>query len=977
MCALKLTDAEYADAKRRYDEWTRARCAVAGKFFRMDAARACARAGFTYLGPAVLSRIENDMITAGELVRLPHNAGFTRRGVVQPAVTLATLLVLAEQCVDETRVLSAGRRAKGVALEALTTAQYKAARVAAGVMAWGVAHDAWVAGGRREAEPPIEVRWDRMGGADRPHFEAVGPQHLGVVAGAGQDGSDAWAAVLAMPRWSDARACLKEGRAPGDPGWDRRANADARAKHCGGIKLLLDLARAKGALADGVEPVIACHAAELQPLYDDFRAILEPRVGTSYAQKRKLWAGLRILLTEATRRRWLSRDAIDWTALGAGIERAHAEGVIGFEVHNKARWTYNHLRDAGCIDAPRWKTQSDVRTSLVANDALRDAAMSGDFSGWVASALPDVVYRDGLRRPDGRVFVQALAEGLERWRRWATLDDGLLEDAGLPARDWVDPTPEQARAAARQAKRGTFPFKLTLQVVESRLSNFAQLAGWAAATRGVDWTREGLDTLTDPALLEAWRQHRIADDPEFRAMTAEERSKHQPSDSLVSATAFALGTLAAPFLEAYHARIGDQAAAVRARAHGERLKLLGVRYMPHRDERKSAQAVAKVWERGGTTGWEKLCRLRDLLIREVELEGARCVRTYAVAVEGTRVEQRLAAGAQLSCDDQAERIRADREARRAYEAEQETRAESERTAFAPTWVPSLTWAIAVRDALLITLLVRIPLRRGNVSNLRTAWWKDSGRGGVQLEFPGYAMKGRRPFEPSYLLDEEVDDAEVAAAARLDLVALYRMEDGGARAELLRRADGTPTTSDYLFVPAVRKGGVEGQAWDPDAVSATYTALVDEYAEAIGLDPAELEACTHGSRSIHSERHHYATHFANSGERGLLFASKMLDHASPRITSDRYVGISVRRMTARGLGASTLADVQRAMRGRSNDVRPLLPEGAPHAVAPDPAPSMADALGTELAKLQALLEKGWITPQDHELLVGATVRRLAA
>ena len=231
MCAVKLTDAEYAEVRERYDEWSRSRCAVAGKFYRLDAARTCARPGFTYLGPAVLSRIEEEMIAAGELVRLPHNAGFTRPGVVRPAVTLAALVALAEQCVDEERVLGAGRRAKGVVLDALTGAQFKSARVAAGVMAWGVAHDGWIAGGRRGAAPALDVRWDRAGDADRPFFEAVGPEHLGIAAGAGQDGADAWAAVVAMPRWSDARACLKEGREPGDPSWDRRANADARAKH--------------------------------------------------------------------------------------------------------------------------------------------------------------------------------------------------------------------------------------------------------------------------------------------------------------------------------------------------------------------------------------------------------------------------------------------------------------------------------------------------------------------------------------------------------------------------------------------------------------------------------------------------------------------------------------------------------------------------------------------------------------------------
>lgn len=983
MCAVKLTDTEYADVRERYDEWSRARCAVAGKFFRMDAARACAREGFECLGPAVLSRIEEEMIAAGELVRLPHNAGFTRPGVVRPAVTLAALVALAEQCVDEARVLGAGRRAKGVVLDALTGAQFKAARVAAGVMAWGVAHDAWVAGGRWGAAPPLEVRWDRAGGADRPLFEAVGPEHLGIASGAGQDGADAWAAVLAMPRWSDARVCLKEGREPGDPSWDRRANADARAKHVGGLKLLLDLARAKGALEAGREPVIVCYAAELQPLYDELRAAVEPHVATSYAQKRKLWAGLRILLIEATRRRWLSRAAIDWASLSAALERGRDAGTVDCDTHNKARWTYNHLRDAGCIDTPRWATQSDRRVALVPNAAIKSAALTGDFGEWTAAALPEVVYPDDVCRAGERVWVRALAEGLAKWRRWATLDEPALAEAGLPDRAWLNPTPEQARAAARQAKRGTLPFKLTLKVIENRLSNFAQLAGWAAEAQGVDWTCQGLDTLTDPTLLSAWLQDRLERDAEYQAMTPEERAKHVPSDSLVSATAFALGTLATPFLEALHAKAGDLVAAARARAHGERLKLLGVRCLPEKDERKSAEAVARVWERGGTTGWEKQCHLRDLLIQEVELEGARCARTYPASGDGTGGGTRLAVGARLTCEEQTALIQADRAAREAHEAEQAALPAEARVPYTPRWVPSLTWAVAVRDALLITLLARIPLRRGNISNLRCAWWKTSARGGVQLTFPAYAMKSRRRFEPAYLLDDEVDDADVARAARMDLVGLYLLEEGGARSELLRGTDGTQTTSAYFFVPAVRKGGVVGQAWDPDAVSATYTGLVDEYAGEIGLDPVELEACEHGSRSIHSGRHHFATHFANAGERGLLFASKMLDHATNKVTSDVYVGISVRSMTARGLGEASLSDVQRAMReavrGRADgpdEASPTVPLDAK----PDPAappPSLADAVDAEIAKLDVLLEKGRIKPEQHARLVDSLVSRLAA
>ena len=82
---------------------------------------------------------------------------------------------------------------------------------------------------------------------------------------------------------------------------------------------------------------------------------------------------------------------------------------------------------------------------------------------------------------------------------------------------------------------------------------------------------------------------------------------------------------------------------------------------------------------------------------------------------------------------------------------------------------------------------------GNISNLRLAWWRSTAGGGITIEFPAWAMKASRLFDPAYLLDEEVDDPEIAPLVRLDLVELYLLDDAGAvpgrRVRAASEADG--------------------------------------------------------------------------------------------------------------------------------------------------------------------------------------------
>lgn len=440
--------------------------------------------------------------------------------------------------------------------------------------------------------------------------------------------------------------------------------------------------------------------------------------------------------------------------------------------------------------------------------------------------------------------------GLSRWLAWATAtNSGALKAAKLPPRRWPRPTAEERR----RLKKKPSLFKLTRGVARDRLAQFALLAGYLKRDHGIDWAVADATVLVDPDTAHG-----------FVTWCAARMGNDDGTTSLGSAVLFSLATLASPYLEAVAIEQNDLMLADLMRAHSDSLKEHAIEAAA--EELKRIQFIATLWDAGRTGkpsgGWFRLLELRDLLIKEAE-----------------------AAAGDRGVAEQIQLIR--------------------KGTFSPSKPEA--WAVAVRAAVLITLLRRIPLRGRSTCELTDGMWENvapqlpgdgSPRpwgGAIRIALPKEATKPKRPFAPWLIRQEHVGNPHHEALLRRDVLEVYWM-DGGARDRILTIA-GQPQTSCYVFPAVASRGGGHGitqdsrgkrqYRWDVGSLSSHFSALVLDHATQLGMDRQALED-TWGATSIHVIRLLYGTKWAP--ER-LLEASRMLQHAAVHITERRYCALT--------------------------------------------------------------------------------------
>ena len=905
---------QLAALARGLDAWTLEQVRTHGRFFRSDAAKHLAHLKGNASGKANLSLTDRILEMLEDCVPLgeTRQQGMTRRSAQREPVTLATLVAAAAAATVPSGPAATprGERASREILD-LTKSQF----------------DGAVAAARLAAEC---LRGDPDALAD------VGPEHLTWQPERGRRGHGEWALVATVTSYSDTTAERAFRRRHGDqaPYDAKHENRDRRAKHATGIRNLLDFAATKGLLyrESGAQSTTACvvHHPDWQPRLDEWigrwarKGCPNPVAGrpVSATTARKIAGGFRTLALYGTRAGHSSASETNWARVRASLIEAFADGRGGLSRQHFtwARYAYRMLRTAGAIDAPEWPMPEDERVSLVPQRAITRAARFDDFSEWTTkSGQPATGLIEG-------VF------SIKTWKEWATLAAEQLEERQLPPRAYVNPDLKQELRMARNG--GDEMFRCDPATVEGRLQDIAWQAGWCEANASIDWSSQDGDEVCNPAHMQ---KHVEARDKAIGR-------KAGAPDTLVSKAAYGLAMLASPFFEARalaaaaHAEADGMMEAARAyrekaaqlRTWSGKLKVIAARRRSVKqrnkrdaDEitRREVQQLWLAWSSDGTSGWHKIGRLRDLLLLEAEREFARCCSRWNQ--DGTK-RVPMAEVTTVPIPEQIAWI----ERERGLPSE-------ERTVH-----PSLTWAVLVRDAVIVGLLYRIPLRERNVIGMKLGNWRalHGGRkanqweGEIGCEFTAEEMKSDRAFQPTYMTARMHSDPALFAAARPDLLQLYFMEVG-ARHEVLRLAAGQQLVvgagdeavahgpgdvvpSDYVFPAVARKSGrspdaaarlAAGCPMDAETFRERWRDRIAEHADSLGIDFGEVSRIF-GGAAPHAVRHLFGTHHCWTDKFpdaiGLESASVMLHHRETGITRKKYVGITERQVEV-SAGHSTL------------------------------------------------------------------------
>lgn len=928
MSPRKMSDETYAELLADADAFTRERVMRDGRFFRNELAAHLAsrhgRAGQASLGPGVLGRLLVDLGAD----HLGAREGYSRRGMLRiPPATLADLAELARSRVDTGYTPPRGRRATRD-VWTLSPAQLTNVLTAAGEIA------EMVTGGR---------------GA----LSDVGPEHLAWCSSAGEGGQGEWALVERIETYSDATAAREhlEIRRLGSPAWHRDLNKARRKAAAAGVRILLDLAATCGRITRGDTLQSSAHAprraAEWHPVCEAWTARLTADIGRS---PRKLEQGIKTLALYATRQGAHSPADTPWGLVRDAIERDARLAVapLSNDIRTWAAYAYRALLERGRIEGPLWPKATNARVSLVQTGLARASVPTGEFASW---------------QDDCGQHPTALCEMLTEWHRWSTLPDDLLEDehrqGRLPLREWSNPTQEQQLRAARDSSL----FRLKPATIEGRLASFNLQAGYSASRRAVDFA---VDPDSDLALV----------DPD--ALQAHLRERHpggvDAKDQLIATMGWHLATLASPFLEARallqhdHAMAAGNAVraaelsakAAKLRECATKLQVRAARATPSKRARdgdgeeltrKQIQKIWQLWTVDGVSGWHKLGKMRDAMIVDVERLGARCV------------PDDPSAGADSL--PLAQQVIAVREGR---------------------FRPTMTWAALVRDALIITVLWKVPLRVRNVVGMTLTNLKLLGGGAMHLEFAADEVKADRPFEPTLFGLGELGESHAVAMVRPDLWELYLMA-GGARDEVLRlrpesldsRGDSAdpaieasaPTSrpdlvcpSRYVFPAIARKGGGHGVqlaeraraefAYDGDGFTAQFKKRVVQYAGVMNIDPEALSQYF-GATAPHIVRLLFGSHHCDPDRWhdaiGLEAASALLHHASTDITARKYVARNERNTSA--------------VSGRTGGRRPGLTHTRPSPVAAL-VPRANSGYARTLSELLVALGAGHIDAEEFRL-----------
>lgn len=559
------------------------------------------------------------------------------------------------------------------------------------------------------------------------------------------------------------------------------------------------------------------------------------------------------------------RNELSWEAADWDAVRADIEAAHeSGELSQQQRDAARYVwrRTPELQEARPWETIRDKRTGLVPNSAITAVVEERDFSGWVDDSGESL-----SELIDGEF-------GLRGWVDWATLPPEELDLRGLPARAWPRPTENQSNLMEEWRRKNDDAFQCAQSTLRSRLGKLNLLLGWATERGKFDGRHQGLDALCDPALMAEYSRWRAGQtgsggyDPEAEAERTLGRAR----------LALALARVASPYLEAVALQHGDTDRADALQEKARRLKTYGYRQKSLENECKDIQDIYAAWSAGGRDGYRKLIDFCNLLIAEAEEEAG------------------------LSLEDSVEAI--------------------EKGDYRPT----LSWAVAIRGAVLVNFLRKVPLRARTTSLLTLTDWQnlatrpgEFGRalreweGAIHLQIAPSKMKNRRKFEPAYMQEEHVGDPHKEEMLCRPLLRAYFMDDG-ARDRLLEMGDGRKT-SPYVFPACASKGRgkdgqdrEEGERWQPPSISAWFRNNVASRAEKLQLDLRRLEQ-QYGSLGLHVIRLLYGSYFVKNDP---VRTSLMLSHSSVDFTVKLYSGLTEKQssMEVRPPGAGGRAEVDR-------------------------------------------------------------------
>lgn len=836
-------------------------------------------------GESLADALLRELVDAGVALRLPGKDGWIAAGATPArqetpprprragSATFADLLACARAHTNHDVVAKKGRQADDAVrdLHALTPSQLADIERLAELILRHVP----VAQGDPARVPDLGFRWD--------------PTARG--------GRGDWTLQHPVREWAEAEHRRKHQARPNHARW---TPADAMAtvrNYRGAVNNLLHLAATHGLIArsplnrsPGFQP--AAERGDLR-LYDvawgPTLVRLTRWLRPACAAPQRVRDGLRVLAGAATRLGGRSLRETDWLAVRDTLHGARAAGVLPRERYEAARYAWRAVvarlgRRLPLPDCYAWPVRGELRLALVTTQAIEDAGVADvsrtarDFRAWCT--------------PEGR-YAAALVEGpagLRDYAAWSTLPDLALrlERPALPPRVWID-----APSVATRQRRRAAPAICTTSTLTTRLRLVANIAGWAARHRGVDWTTADLHTLCDPALAEAYVLWWTQQPPDARG-----DRRAQLRQTVLTLAWVVNGFLGALAQQAHEGAMaaGDAAAIARAATHRETLRgwyralerLAGDIPAPdHKDLRKVAAhivAVAEAWRgTNGRDGLLKLGRLVDALTVELEADA-----------NGRTLDEQLAALA------------------------------------AGIWAPSARWAATLRLAVALLIAQRVPLRGKTMGQLTIGMWRHAPVGATQqrahltgalapwegalsLDIPAALMKSKRPFAPAVMRPDDVATPEQEGnaarerALRRPLLALWFIAGGGRdicrtvhdpETGAARRLDVPWLFPDLLPGAAGRAAALAGAspaarslAWSRAALSTAFGRAVRRHAVALSVDVARLRALR-GALGFHVVRRLFGTYWA---PRNLVWCSRLLDHVSIALTATLYTAQDERTM----------------------------------------------------------------------------------
>jgi hypothetical protein len=413
-----------------------------------------------------------------------------------------------------------------------------------------------------------------------------------------------------------------------------------------------------------------------------------------------------------------------------------------------------------------------------------------------------------------------------------------------------------------RGRGGRAPFLAAESTWNRMLQCLLYYAGWLVNEGTCDSEDLRLEDLTSTVYWDVFVEAQI-----------EAKNLHPTSGRSSSLTLHAqcLAILAHPYLSRIAEAEGDPGRAAEFERRGAYFRTEADRLKPGREDQYSAKDKIIAWETDNTPAYLKLLRLRDLLSADIV---------------------QFANGASIS--SQLEQLR-----RGSVETNDPSR-----------------WAVAVRDAAMISVLRRVPLRAHNLvglefghtesqrlksgsSNARCEWSvPDAARpwdGAITFRFPSRVTKAGNCTELPLITADACGIDDFEADLGRNFIELY-LRPNGARSALLA-AEEDADDCHRVFVPDAGKAKKKGDrplgSWTTVGVSQRFTDLLFRFHERLGMQWSRIEAVG-GATGIHVIRHLFGSWFYEQGDR--QYASAMLMHTSPRTLDRHYAFLSPRALS---------------------------------------------------------------------------------